>query len=549
MDRHYVREVQNRSEAPAWSVQMKDSRPAACLMGAVVIALTVAISLTWSSYKLLWWDEFLAFWTDTSSNLSGLVEIQRKYPISLDPLVNHWMASFAMRIFTNNALALRLPSLFGYIMMQVCLFCFVGRIATSRAALVAMSFPVLTTALYFSAEGRPYGMMLGLCALVMVCWQTATRRKARRSAALIGLAAALALLLNTHYAAVLLIGPIFLAELVRTIQRKTLDFPVIAAMAAGAAGIVFTIPFMEAASDFRPNYSTATPVSVSQIAVGFRETLTTHIHSGSSQLLFLGVALVVSAAVLWACWWQSREKSIFLPAAEAVLLAGIAAMPFLGYLLAVVVTHDFESRYVVCSVIGMSAFLAISVNPVLRYRQAGNVLLVLLFTAMVIIGAMHVIVARELRRQTLEALQMIPPVRDALLAEPSRKLFFQNPGEFAQAVYYEPDAQLRSRMTLVYSRDREVRWNHRDTISITAMHLRKFTQLPIVDWESVTAEPGQQLFTTYKDPPGQWSGHGWNWTDQAFAFADARVTSIGRGFRGEVVWVSFPAVKPSESHP
>lgn len=530
----------NRLLSVFFSSETKIPRPAEpCWVGMGLLALTAAISLTWSSCKLLWWDEFLAFWTDAHANLSRLVEIQRNYPISLDPLVNHWMASVAMRIFGANAVALRLPSLLGFLMMQVCLFCFVRRIATSRAAVVAMALPALTTALYFSVEGRPYGMMLGLCALLMVCWQAATRRERTRTPALISLAVALALLLNTHYAGVLLLAPIIMAELVRTIQRRRFDFPVAAAIAAGTAGIAFAVPFMEAASEFRANYSTATPVSPRQIASTFRENITTRIHSIHGQFFFFIVSLAVAVVVLCVCLRQVREKSISLPSAEVAFLSALVALPLPGYLFAVFVTHDFESRYVLCSVIGVSVLLAIGVNPLLRYRLVGNMLLVFLFAAVAVVGVMHVIVVRKVTRETIATLELSPQVKAPLLAGPSRKLYFQNPGEFAQASYYEPDPQVRSRMVLVYSKDREMSWNHRDTIYITAQHLRRFTQLPMADFESVRAEPGEQFFTIYKDPPGEWAGHGWNWTDQVFASSHAQVTPIGPGFGGEVVSVRF----------
>jgi hypothetical protein len=154
-------------------------------------------------------------------------------------------------------------------------------------------------------------------------------------------------------------------------------------------------------------------------------------------------------------------------------------------------------------------------------------------------GVMHAIASRKFMKETLAALEISPPVKARLLADPPRRIYFQNPGEFAVASYYEPDARLRSRLALVYSREREMRWNHRDTSYITELHLRRFTELPIADFESIRAAPGEQFFSVYEDLPGERAGYGWNWTEQAFAAARARVAQIGPGFGGKVVSVCF----------
>ena len=70
---------------------------------------------------------------------------------------------------------------------------------------------------------------------------------------------------------------------------------------------------------------------------------------------------------------------------------------------------------------------------------------------------------------------------------------------------YEPDADVRARMTLVYSRAEELRWNRHDTMALTAMHIARFTGLPVVPYESLRAQPGEHLFVLYHT--------GWDWTD------------------------------------
>jgi hypothetical protein len=52
-------------------------------------------------------------------------------------------------------------------------------------------------------------------------------------------------------------------------------------------------------------------------------------------------------------------------------------------------------------------------------------------------------------------------------------------------------------MTLVYSRAEELRWNRHDTMALTAMHIARFTGLPVVAYEALRTQPGEHLFVLY----------------------------------------------------
>jgi hypothetical protein len=86
-------------------------------------------------------------------------------------------------------------------------------------------------------------------------------------------------------------------------------------------------------------------------------------------------------------------------------------------------------------------------------------------------------------------------------------------------------------MTLVYSRAEELRWNRHDTMALTAMHIARFTGLPVVVYEALRARPGEHLCVLYHT--------GWDWTDQAFAADGARVRPVGDAMGGDVAAVGF----------
>src|SRR6185437_13169793 len=155
------------------------------LAALLILVLTAAVAFTWSHGKLLSQEEFFVLQTDNVASLHQLIYIQRHYPISLDPLVFHLLAHGCTRIFGPTALALRLPSIFGFLLMQVCIFFATRVIAGPRAALIAIDFPALTATLFYAPEGRPYGLLLGFYALALLAWQTASRRSERRTGSLI----------------------------------------------------------------------------------------------------------------------------------------------------------------------------------------------------------------------------------------------------------------------------------------------------------------------------------------------------------------------------
>jgi hypothetical protein len=103
-------------------------------------------------------------------------------------------------------------------------------------------------------------------------------------------------------------------------------------------------------------------------------------------------------------------------------------------------------------------------------------------------------------------------------------------GHFEVDSYYEPDPEVRSRMALLYSRDEELRWDLHDTASLTAEHMRHFTDFSIVPYAQLQQQSGEHLLVLYHS--------GWDWTDEALA-SDAQVTPLGQALWGDAVLARF----------
>ena len=512
-------------------------RPVPCRLARaltmVMIGFTAAVSLTWSHPKLFSQDEMYEFQTDSVSSLRDLVHVQRTWPISLDPLLYHALSHGAMRLFGATTFAQRLPALLGSLLMQVCLFFLVRRLAGERAGAVAATFPALTATLYYSAEGRPYGLLLGLYALALLCWIEAAREpEPPRTTWLVGLAIAIAATLNTHYFGVLVLLPICAAELCRIMERRRIDWPMLASVAVGTATILLTRPFMKAAGAFKVHYYNEGSVGLRDITRAYRSLFVNYTAMPMpAQRLWAAALLVFAAALVFGCWLAWRRGIPGLSRAQWVLLVTLAALPFAGYLLALFVTHSIEVRYVLGAVIAIAAMVAIASTRWLESDWIFSSVMVLMGVVLLAGGAVRIRSEHTRARLRLETLVLPDAALEFLRDHPDRRLYVQDMGTFEEDRYYEPDADVKARITLVYSADEELRWNRHDTMALTAMHLQHFTRLPVEAYEHVRMLPGEQLFVLRHT--------GWDWTDQAFTAEGAQVRVIGHAFDGDLALVTF----------
>ncbi|HVG27204.1 MAG TPA: glycosyltransferase family 39 protein [Acidobacteriaceae bacterium] len=519
------------------------------LSALALVLLTAVLAVVWSHVKLLSQDEIFVLQTDTVSSLRELIHIQRHFPISLDPLIFHLLAHAATRIFGPSALALRLPAILGFLLMQVCLFLATRRIAGAHAALVALAFPALTATLFYAPEARPYGLLLGLYALTFLAWQTATRAadpavaaraghssqvdpRPPRTGTLVLLAIAIALTLNTHYFGILLLAPLCLAELVRTVLRRRLDLPVVAAIVLGMTGILGALPFQRAAGEFRKHYYNAGGVNFHAITQSYRALFVSYTDQSIAIQQIAIVLLSIAAAVLvLAVILALRKRTVNLPSAELAFLLTLAALPLFGFLIAFFVTHSIEVRYVLGAIVAIAIFAAIALAPWLRPTRTAQAIAALLFVGVLLGGFVRIRSEQRKSTAVLASLILAPELKARLLALPDSHLYLQNMGHFEVASYYEPDPEVRSRLALLHSREAELQWDRHDTASLTAEHMQHFTGFRIVPYAELQRIPGEHMLVLFHS--------GWDWTDQALASGHASISPLGPALDGDAVAVQF----------
>lgn len=504
------------------------------LAAIALLFLSVVMLLVWSHFRLLSGDEFgfglLSI--DSSSSIVRLIHIELTKPVSFDPPGYNALIYGVIRFFGTSALAMRLPSICGYLLMQVCLFYFVRRIATERAAILAMGLPILMGVAIYSILARPYGVLLGLSALSMLSWQTVARRDSQRAVALCLLALSLALIVNTQYYGVLIFVPLCAAEFIRSYERRRMDIPVLMSIVAGMAGLIIAMPFARVLSQFSQNHTLdeATyhfiPHSYFWLFIGYEAM------SASRQHL-VGIMILVPVIALVMIFFLLRPRgSLRLPHSEAAFVVILSGLPVLAYLLARFVTHFVEARYIQPAMIGIVVILAILVTPLLQYKIVGRTILSFMFLAVVITGCIRIRSAKQQSQQMIDSVALSPTAQRNLRMFPGLPIYVTNHSLFEFVRYYAPSPEIRSRITLIYSRPTGLKDGVGADTAQQVVNMWADGVPNVAPYESIAVGGTEHLFVLEHVP--------WEWAGTALAEAHATTTYLGPAYGGDLVSARFP---------
>jgi 4-amino-4-deoxy-L-arabinose transferase-like glycosyltransferase len=500
------------------------------------LLLTIVLALARSHAKMIWTDEFYALETGSVPSALTLIRCQLRTPTVPDPIVYNLVAHAAIKAFGAVAFAIRFPSLCGYVLMQLCLFVFVRRIAGERAATFALAMPALIGNFVYAAQGRPYGMLMGWVALAMVSWQSATRRSQgqNRVGALICLAIAIALAINTHYYGLLVLVPLWGAELYRSLSQKRLDWPVLLALAGGTASILVLLPFAKALRPFQAHHFEMRQVEYHYLTHAYPWMLVGNVNvtiaAQHTISLGLGIGLV---GILWGFFTFRKGFKFVFPPAEAVFVVLLTALPFYAFVFALYVTKIVEGRYALPTVLGIITLLALAMAPVMQQARLERIIFGLLFVAIMAGSVARIRADRMDGMQTMRSLQLDPDVVRMLDGTPDKPIYVMSASVFQVVSYYAPNPELRSRLKLVYSHEDEMRVQHSDFLTLTVINMHSIMPDKVISWESLRKEPGPQMMLLFHDPA-------YDWTDSALAASGAKQQFLGRGFcGGDLVSVQF----------
>jgi 4-amino-4-deoxy-L-arabinose transferase-like glycosyltransferase len=224
-------------------------------------AIYLAATSILAARRPLWNDEIYTYDFAQTSGVGGLWRALESGADQAPPL-SYLLTRASVGAFGVSRLTIRLPEVVAFLVFCVCAYLFVARRTNCTYGLVAMFLPALTAAYYYASEARAYAFVLAFGALALVCWQLATEG-VRRPITVVGLALSLALATSSHYYAVLLLVPLGLGELTRTLAARRIDPPVWIAFSGALLPFIALIQLVRAArgysADFwgRPSWSDA----------------------------------------------------------------------------------------------------------------------------------------------------------------------------------------------------------------------------------------------------------------------------------------------------
>jgi hypothetical protein len=331
--------------------------------GALSLAF-LAGAMTKARQCPLWNDEVLTRYVASLPGIGAIWQALADHAESSPPLF-HLATRLSAAPLGWTELGLRLPSIAGYLTMMLCCYFIVKRYTGPLYASIAALAAYLTAAPAYAVQARPYGPLLGLSCLALVCWRMAARYRLR-ALALAGLALTLAATLGMHYYAFLSFGALGFGEIVRTWRQRRVDWPVWVAFALAAVPAVFLLPLVRSNLALRSGFFS--PATLSNF---LGETTTLYLYLGGVPWLLFALGAGACAAVFGQRQAQpAADQSEGPPIHEVAAWLVLLLAPVEAFIAGKLVTGVFVSRYAIVTIIGFSTLLPLGLARLFRGSRA-----------------------------------------------------------------------------------------------------------------------------------------------------------------------------------
>ncbi len=440
-------------------------------------------------HRPLWADEILTRYVAGLPTFDAIYKALTAHTESSPPLF-HMITRLSGGALGWTPLGLRLPAMAGYLAMMVCVYVIVSRYAGPLYGAIGAVSSYLTLAPIYASEARPYGLLLGLSCIALVCWQLAARHRVRWLA-LAGLWLSLAMALGVQYYAVLSFAAIGLGELVRTWRTRHLDWPIWAALGFAAAPLPFLLPLIRSNLVLKTGYFA--PATMSRLVDGIAL-----LYMPSDGVLFAAFAIVSGFCIVVFSARQVRpaEPLKIPPVHEVVVWVTLLLAPIEAFAIGRLVTGAFVPRYAIITIIGFSLLLPVSLHRLFRSSR-GAALAVLFFLGLCFVwyavgskkDVLHTSVAPWLQGLDRTGLPIV-------VADPLTYL----------TLAYNADRGLREALVYIPDPQEALRYRGVNTADYNLVGLRAIAPLNLPTYSSF-ASSHQQFFVLWEISPYDWIVH------------------------------------------
>jgi hypothetical protein len=321
--------------------------------------------------RTFWYDEILTEYVASLPSFDAIWKTLAAHAESSPPLF-HLITKLSGATLGSTSLGLRFPAMAGYLTMMLCIYFIVRRYTGPLYALIAALSSYLTKAPSYATQARPYGLVLGLSCLALLCWHLVSRHRTRKLA-LLGLCLSLATAFSVHYYAALSLAAVGFGELVRTWHTRRIDWPVWGALGLATAPLPFLLPLMRSNWVLREGYfGTAT---LSHFLEG-----TTDIYLPLGGVTWLSFALLAGACAFVFSQRQSQPATDTFevpPVHELAAWLALLLAPVEAFVAGRLVTGIFVVRYAIVTFIGFSILLSLCLHRLFRGSRAAAIAVLL----------------------------------------------------------------------------------------------------------------------------------------------------------------------------
>jgi hypothetical protein len=393
------------------------------------------------------------------------------------PLSYYVIVRLARLFPIDPHLAIRIPSLVGYVSTLLGVYWFARRRLTPLAALTAALLVILSPFRGYAIEARSYSLLVGSLALCAVLWQ---RIGEKRFTSFL-FAFCLILAVSLHHLAIAAIVVFGIAEAVSTIVSRRIRLSVWVAFVVATCPFVLALPTLLHFRTQFGEYFWSKPTWMTTV-----ETYETYL-GVSEKLAF---AIIVCFGLLLA---SSLVQSLRTPpetyrlrnfsAPETVLIASLLCYPILLVALAKLSGSAYVPRYGWPAIIGLAWAL---IDIIASHVRAVACLAATLLISCGVAGCYDLnALAQEDTAQRWAPLHLASQNRPDMAVVIGSGLLYMEASEYAPA-------QVHERLVEVVSPSMAASVSHMDTVDKANMLLAHFVPLHLEDLASF--EAGKQKF-------------------------------------------------------
>jgi hypothetical protein len=324
-------------------------RLAAAAFLALFSAVYFALIPLAAANRAFWSDELFTVFVASRPTVASIWQALLA-GMDLHPPLDYIVRHFALLVPGPPELVLRIPSILALYLVSLAVFVYAKSAHSPLAGVCALTFFALSPAINFSIEARGYALLLLLTAATLLLWRRISNAPTASVGIWVALGGCVGLASWAHYYGMFLLFPLAAGGAALWISRRRFPWRLLFSFGVALALIAVIVPFAMRARQYASHFW-ATPPGLS-VAAGL-----TVRHYGGGVTLFVCFALLLSLLGLRTP--ESIRSLPQWPLAERSFLCAMVLLPTIQWAAAKLITHAFDPRYTIESVIAGSVLIGI----------------------------------------------------------------------------------------------------------------------------------------------------------------------------------------------